>query len=179
MEEFTKALAEYTTTRDSLTVPHNCQAGYVISNMGTDLDAIEPFTVELTGIVDTMQEELAKEVRLLEGVDVPEYAPLENEHLDSETKECQWSNASANGCWTTDRTHACTPELSTSVSIAEPSSLIFPTEQSSGLSSLRSMNCSEGKLERCGCGTDATNESCACMEQTINVPMAGTLSEEK
>ena len=179
METFTKALAEYTETRDSLTVPHNCQAGYVISNMGTDLDAIEPFTSELTGIVDTMQEELAKEVRILEGVDAPEYTPLENEHLEGETKEYQWSNASASGCWTTDPTHGCTPELSSSVSIAEACSPIFPTEQSREPRWLQSMSCSEGKLESCGCGTDVTNGHCACMEQTISVPMAGTLSEEK
>ncbi len=172
-------MEEYTKTRDSLLVPHNCQAGYVISNMGTDLDAIDPFTSELTGIVDTMQEELAKEVRILEGVDVPDYVPLENEHLESETKEDQWSNASANGCWTTDPIPASTPESSNSACIAEASNPIFRMGQSNEPQSMPSMSCSEAKLESCGCGTDTTSGHCACMEQTISVPMAGTPSEEK
>ena len=84
----------------------------------TYIDEIEPFTVELTGIVQDMQIRLATEIRILEGTEemtredilIPPPADPEavlreltgqNELSGVETKEDQWSNASANGCWTT------------------------------------------------------------------------------
>jgi hypothetical protein len=162
----------------------------------TPLDAIQPFTQNLAEIVHEMQNQLATEMRILEGTEIPAREEItipppedpeavlreltgQNELSESETKECQWSNASANGCWTTDPIPGSTLESSSSACIAELFSRNCPIRQSSDLSSSPSMNCSEGKLESCGCETDATNGSCACMEQTINVPMAGTLSEEK
>lgn len=63
----------YTKDRDDLLTPSKLTAAYLCSSAGTDLDAIEPFTHELMGIVDTMKEQLASEARLLEGVEVPEY----------------------------------------------------------------------------------------------------------
>lgn len=66
-------MEDYTKDRDDLMTPSKLTAGYVLSDFGTDLDAIDPFTEELTGIVDTMKEALANEARLLEGVPVPVY----------------------------------------------------------------------------------------------------------
>jgi hypothetical protein len=160
------------------------------------LDEIEPFTEELSGIVRDMQVLLATETRILEGTEDltreeivipppedPEAVLREltgqNELSGGETKECQWSNASANGCWTTGHTHDCIREFATSASTAAPSSLSYPMAQSSEVSLPVWTNSSEAKSDSCGCGTDATSESCACMEQTINVPTVGMPSEEK
>ena len=72
--------------RDDLETPTKLTAGYVLSDFGTDLDKIEPFTTELTDIVDKMKEELASETRILEGTEVPEYK--ENElSTGEESKE--------------------------------------------------------------------------------------------
>jgi len=162
----------------------------------TYLDEIEPFTVELAAIVREMQTQLATETRILEGTDLPPREEItipppadpeavlreitgQNELSGGETKECQWSNASANGCWTTGRIHGCIPELNTSASTVALSSPTYPIPQSSEVLLPVWTNCFEGKSESCGCATGATNESCDCMVQTINVPMAGTPSEEK
>jgi hypothetical protein len=63
----------YTKDRDDLKTPSKLTAGYVLSDFGTDLDAIEPFTAELAGIVEEMKAKLVTETRLLEGTHLPEY----------------------------------------------------------------------------------------------------------
>ena len=160
------------------------------------LDEIEPFTEELTGIVRDMQALLATETRILEGTELPQREAIvipppedpeavlreimgQNELSGGETKEGQWTNASAIGCWTTAPTHISTLESNSSACIAELFSQSCPIPQSSEVSLPVWTGSCEEKSDTCGCGTDASSGSCACMEQTINVPMAGTPNEEK
>ena len=162
----------------------------------TPIDAIEPFMEELSEIVKEMQQKLPTETRILEGSDMIEREDIripppkdpqaildqltgKNELSQGETKEDQWSNASANGCWTTAPIPDSTPELSSSASIAELFDQNCPIQFFTVRPSPASTRFSGERLESCGCGTDTTNGRCACMEQTINVPMAGTPSEEK
>lgn len=166
------------------------------SGFGTDIETIEPFTEELTGIVKEMQEKLVDETKMLEGTEMLEREDIvipppenpeeilaqltgKNELSGDETKDDQWTNASQNGLWTTDPILTSMPESSSSATTARCSSLRCPTRRSRELSSPESTNCCEGKSDDCGCETDATSESCACMVQTISVPTVGTPSEEK
>lgn len=162
----------------------------------TYIDQIEPFTEELTGIVKEMQEKLASETRILEGTEdftrediiiPPPIHPEEtlailtgkNELSGGETKDTQWSSDLLSGCLTTDPTLISTLESNSSVCIAELFNQNCPIPPSS-VRLLPVLTRSYGEtLESCGCGTDATNGSCACMVQTINVPMVGMPSEEK
>jgi hypothetical protein len=162
--------------RDDLATPSTLTAGYVLSNFGTDLDAIEPFTTELTGIVDKMKDELANELRILEGTDVPEY---QNELSDDETKVDQWRSILPNGSWITDLTHTLTPELSSSSSSVRPNSPVSPTLNYGAMCS-HSLSPSWGPTwVDCGPVTDATNESSECTVPTISEPTLGTPNEEK
>ena len=162
----------------------------------TYIEDIEPFTEELSGIVVEMQEKLATETRILEGTEdltretiiiPPPINPEEtlailtgkNGLSEGETKEEQWSNVLLNGCSTTDPTLISTLESNSSACIAELFSQDCPIP-SSNVRLLPVLTRSYGEtLESCGCGTDAMNGSCVCMEQTISVPMVGTSSEEK
>jgi hypothetical protein len=161
---------------------------------GTPLDAIEPFTEELTGIVAEMQEKLGSETKLLEGTEtltrediripLPDdpariLAILKNELSDGKTNEEEWKSPSQSGCWTTDPTPTFTLESSSTACIAELFSQDSPIPRSNAASSdMWTGSCEEMRGD-CGCETDATNGPCACMEQTISVPMVGTPSEEK
>jgi hypothetical protein len=164
----------------------------------TSLEDIEPFTEELTGMVIEMQDKLAVETRILEGTEVPSREDIiipppvnpeetlailtgkpKNELSGGETKEEQWSSDLLNGCSTTGLIPISTLESNSSACIAELFSQDCPIPPFD-VRLLPVLTRSYGeKLESCGCGTDATNESCACMEQTISVPMVGTQSEEK
>jgi hypothetical protein len=79
MDETKKKIQEHLDA--DLMTPSTLTAAYLCPNAGADLDAIEPFTAELTGIVDTMKEQLAEETRILEGIDAPEYTPLSQNEL--------------------------------------------------------------------------------------------------
>ena len=164
----------------------------------TYLEDIEPFTQELTGIVLEMQEKLAMETRILEGTDLPPREEIiipppinpeetlailtgksKNELSGGETKEDQWNSVLLNGCSTTDHIPIFKLESNSSVCIAELFNQDCPIPPSS-VRLLPVLTRSFGAtLEGCGCGTDATNEPCVCMEQTISVPMVGMPNEEK
>jgi len=68
--------------RDDLETPTKLTAGYVLSDFGTELDEIEPFTTELTKTVNDMKEKLVSESKLLEGTEIAEreeiVIPMEN-----------------------------------------------------------------------------------------------------
>lgn len=162
--------------REDLQTPHNCHAAYTISNFGTDLDAIEPFTTELTGIVDKMKEELANEVKILEGTDIPEY---QNELSDDETKIDQWRSVLPNGSWTTGLTHTSTPASSSLFSSVRHNSPVSPTLASAGMCSHSSTPSWGPTWADCGRGIDAMNESSECTVPMISELTLGTPNEEK
>ena len=173
-------LEEYIKDRDDLTTPTKLTAAYICPNAGTDLDAIEPFTEELTGIVDKMKEELANEKRILEGVDIPEYTPLDqNELSQSETKEDQWKSSSLFGCSTTVPTRTSTPDSSTSSCIARHNSPVSDILGSARCSCPLQTPSWQGTWVDCGCVTDAMNECSECTVPMISELTPGTPSEEK
>jgi hypothetical protein len=171
---------EYLANREDLTTPSTLTAGYILSNFGTDLDAIDPFTEELTGIVDKMKEELANEKRILEGTEVPEYQQLpQNELSPSEVKEDQWRNFSPFGFSRTDRIRISTPDsnsLSSSVRHNSPVSDILGSARCSCPLQTPSW---QGTSVDCGCVTDAMNESSECTVPMISELTPGTPSEVK
>jgi hypothetical protein len=164
----------------------------------TYIGEIEPFTEQLASIVVEMQDKLATETRILEGTEdttrediviPPPANPDEilalltgkskNELSDGETKEAQWSSDLLSGCSTTDLIPISMFESSSSACIADLFDRSCPIRPSAVRLLPAQIPFSGVTLEGCGCGTDAMNESCGCMEQTISVPMVGTPSEEK
>ena len=83
-ENLTKLIEERIKEReaDVLTTPYTCDAAYIYYPVGASLEEIEPFTKELTTMVDKMKEELVKETRILEGTEIPKYKEneLSTEH---------------------------------------------------------------------------------------------------
>lgn len=166
--------------RDALDIPHSCHAGYILSNFGTELDAIEPFTTELTSIVDIMKEELANEARILEGTDIPDYVPLaQNEHSEEKSDEEQWKTVLPNGSLRTVRILGSIPDSNTLSCFARPNSPALDIADSDGKSYERQIPSSWGILGGYGVVTDVMNESSECTVPTINEPMPGTPNEEK
>lgn len=171
----------YVQQRNDLDTPSQLNAvGLYLSNLGCGLEEIEPFTAELTDIVDKMKEELANETRLLEGTEVPEYTPLENELSGGETKEDQqWTTDLRNGFSTIVRIPTCANDSSTLPCSVRPNSPVSPTPDSGVRSCpLGTGSCLE-MSGTCGCVTDLTNESSACTVPMTNVPTPGTPSAEK
>ena len=159
------------------TAPVTLSAGYILSDFGTDLDAIEPFTAELTGIVDQMKEELANEARILEGTDVPEYN--QNELSEGKLSEEEWRTFLLNGSSTTVRTLTSIPGSNSSYSSARYNSPVSPTLGYARCSCPSSTPSWQATSDGCGCATAAMNESSECMVPMINEPMPGTPSEAK
>jgi hypothetical protein len=173
-------MENYTKERDDLLTPSKLTAAYTISNFGTDLDAIEPFTAELTGIVDKMKEELANEVRILEGTDAPEYKPLpQNELSEEKISEEEWKTFLANGSLKTVRILTSIPGLSSSSSSVRPNSPASGTPDSVGPSFLSLTPFSSPIWVVSGCVIDATNESSECTVPMISELTLGTPSEAK
>ena len=172
MEERIKARQQ-----EDLTVLHKCDAAYIYHPVGASLDEIEPFTTELTQVVDTMKEELANEKRILEGTDVPEYK--ENELTIVKITEEQWKNALQSGSLTTDPIHTLTP---VSDSLFDSAEHLNPDSPSAilpeSLERLFRGLCSE-RSDDCGTETDAMNECSECTVPTTNEPMDGMPSEAK
>jgi hypothetical protein len=177
--EFTKQMEERIRDRatEDLTVVHNCDAAYIYHPVGASLDEIEPFTTELTSVVDKMKEELVNETRILEGTDVPEYK--ENELSQSKPTDEQWTSDSQNGSSTIDLIPTSTlasDSLSAFVGLLNQDS---PGDISRE-SFMRAFNVScSVRSGGCGIEIDATNESCECTVPTISEPTDGMQSEEK
>ena len=164
----------------------------------TYIEEIVPFTEELAVIVGEMQEKLATETPILEGAEdltrediiiPPPMNPEEtlailtgkskNELSGAETKDSQWSSDLLSGCSTTDPTLISMFESSSSACIADLFNRDCPIRLSSEKPLPVPTHFYGATLEGCGCETDATNEHCDCMEQTISVPTVGTPNEEK
>lgn len=62
-----------------LTIPHECTAVYIASNLGTDIQEEEKFQEEFHEIVDKMKEEMVNETRILEGTTIKPYEALVEE----------------------------------------------------------------------------------------------------
>ncbi len=177
-EERTKAMIDiYTKDRNDLMTPSKLTAAYICSNAGTDLDAIEPFTTELTGIVDKMKEEMANEMPMLEGTDVPEYK--QNELSDAETKEGQWTTDLQNGFSTIVLIPGLTPGLNTSSCSARHNSPVLDTLGFASCSCPLQTPSWQATSEDCGCVTDAMNESSECTVPMISELTHGMPSEVK
>ena len=158
---------------EDLTTPHTCDAVYIYYPAGASLDEIEPFTTELTEVVDKMKEELLNEKRVLEGTDVPEYK--ENELSQPKDIEEQWKTLSQPGFSTTDLTHISIIELNNSSSFADIFTRSCPIVRSDDELSQLSTNSCSGKLEDFGGEIDVTNEFSECTVPMINEQMDGTL----
>lgn len=170
-----KILEDFIQSRD-IETPHNCTAGYIVSNMGADIEEERRFQNELHEIVDKMKEDLVNETKILEGTDIPVY---QNELSSSESKEEQWKTDLPSGYSTIDLTPISN----------EDSNISFSSVSS--LNRVRIMDgCDEKYPEQpeilCGANsvdfgnvTGHLNESFDCMEQTINVPVLGIPNEEK
>jgi hypothetical protein len=179
-QRYKAELEAYMKEHEDLMTPSTLMAAYLCPNAGTDLDAIEPFTLELTDIVDRMKEELATEVRILEGLDAPEYAPLpQNELSHAETKEDQWTTDLQNGFSRIGRIPTSTLVSSTSSSSARNNSPVSDIPDCGGRSCLPRTDCCAATLDDYGCETGATSESCECTVPTISEPTPGTPSEAK
>ena len=165
-------------------------AVYLPSAYGVDIAAEQMFQQELHGIVDDMKVKIVDEKKILEGTLNPEYGkgdwtipdvPREeqNELSQSTPTGEQWKTDSPSGSWITDPILASTCESSTLCSSVELLSPSCPIALLRRPSTLLSISLCQGMLVGCGCETGVTNESCACMEQMINVPTDGMPSEEK
>ena len=173
---FQAQMDAYMKEHDDLLTPSKLNAAYTVSDFGADLDAIEPFTAELTGIVDKMKEELANETRILEGTDIPEY---QNELSEGETKEGQWTTDLPSGFSTIVLTPISMRGSSNLPCSARPNSPVSPTLGCAGRFCERSTGSSWVMSDGCGCGTVAMNESSECTVPTISEPTPGTPSEAK
>lgn len=161
---------------DDFTTPHNCNAAYMVSNMGVDIEEEHAFQEELHGIVDKMQEDLVHEVKILEGTLEPVY---QNELSDAERKEEQWKTDLPSGFSIIAHTPISNDVSNTSFSSVSSLNRARVIQDSSETSTTQSSP-SCGKIwADCGLETEPSSELSDCMEQTINVPMLGTLSEEK
>ncbi len=170
-------MENYTKERDNLETPSTLTAGYVLSNMGTDLDAIEPFTTELTAIVDKMKEELVNEKRILDGTEVPEYN--QNELSEEKISEEEWTTFLPSGSLRTVRILTSIPGSSTSSCSVRHNSPVLDILGSASCSCpLQTPSCPPIWVD-CGCVIDAMNESSECTVPMINEPMPGTPSEAK
>lgn len=179
MGEFTKQMEERIKQRtaEDLTILHKCDAAYIYHPVGASLDEIEPFTTELTSVVDKMKEELVNEKRILEGTDVPEYK--ENELSQSNPTEGQWTSDLPNGFSTTDLIPTSTLESDSLSAFVGALNQGSPSDISRE-SFMRAFNVScSVRSGGCGIEIDATNESCECTVPMTNEPMDGTQSEEK
>lgn len=87
-------IKEYMNQRDDLETPHQCTGEPVDPDVGVPLELIEEHTNILNQIVNQMMEDMTRETRILEGMEIPTYAVLlaqldkENE-LSEEKKDKQ------------------------------------------------------------------------------------------
>lgn len=160
---------------EDLMTSHTCDAAYIYYPAGASLDEIEPFTNELTEVVDKMKEELLNEKRLLEGTEIDEYK--ENEFSQPMLVEEQWKMLLQNGYSTTDLIPISITESNNLPSFVGLFTQNYPIENSNDRFSQSSTNSCSGKLEDFGDEIDHMNEFSECTVPTINEQTDGTLNE--
>ena len=65
--------------RDDLETPHQCTAEPIEIDAGVPLELIEGHSNELNELVEKMMEDMLSETRLLEGVEIVDYATLRDQ----------------------------------------------------------------------------------------------------
>ncbi len=167
---------------DDLMTPHNCNAAYIASDMGVDIEEEHNFQEELHGIVDKMQEDLVHETKILEGTLDPQYDPNEfpqNELSKSNSEDKQWMTGLLNGFSITDLTPISSDESSISFSTASSLNQARVIHDSDEMSIEQSSPSCPVIWADCGTEIERLSEQSDCMVQTISVPVLGTPSEEK
>lgn len=153
----------------------------------TPIGLIKPFTEQLQLIVETMQKQMAEEVKILEGTEIPDYSVFRNQ-LDEETKNepsereallKEWTNSLPDGFLKTDLTQDLTQEsdiLSTFAELFNQNCLSVSSNEK--LTPL-SMNLCKETLDVSGCETDVMNVCYDCTVPMISELTDGTLNEVK
>jgi hypothetical protein len=145
---------------------------------GAELDQLDTYNEEFSGLIEDMFQKLPMEKRILEGAEVPIYT-AKTDFPDTSVEHQQWNSVLPSGCLTTAPTHTSLTGLSSSACTAELSSPSYPTMQCEEQSTPSSgSSCSE-KWDDCGNEIDAMNECSECTVPMINELMDGTLSEVK
>jgi len=86
MEKLTEAeQKERLQQREDLETPHQCTGEPVEPDVGVPLELIEEHTNYLNEIVTQMMEDMTRETRILEGMEIPDYAVF-REELDKENE---------------------------------------------------------------------------------------------
>jgi hypothetical protein len=148
------------------------------SDAGAELQELDTYNEEFTGLIEDMFEKLPMEKKILEGAELPVYNP-KTDFTDTKTEHQQWNSVLPSGCLTTGPTRTSLTGLSNSVSTVEHWNQISHTLRSEGKSiRLFGNSCSE-KLDGCGSAIDATNESSECTVPMISEQMDGMPSEVK
>lgn len=79
--------------RDDLETPHQCTGEPMDPDVGVPLELIEEHNNVLNQIVNQMMEDMTRETRILEGMEIPDYATFrdqldkENELSEEKTEE--------------------------------------------------------------------------------------------
>ena len=190
-DERMQKLAEDMKTQTEQPPSKDVAGVYLPSTYGADIEAEQVFQQELHVIVDDMKVKLVDEKKILEGTLNPEYgkgdwgmpyierAITENELSHSNLTEEQWKSDSQNGFSTTDPIPISTHDSSSSSFSVEESTPSFPTIPLRRLSTSSLEGSWTERLVVSGSVIDVMSASFESMEQTINVPMAGMLNEEK
>lgn len=163
--------------QEDLMIPHQCKAGYLVPNVGAEIDKIDEFTTGLRRRVDQMKKDMVHETRILEGTEMPKYT--QNEFSHPKLTDEQWKSLSIDGCSTIDPIPDSTVESNNSVSFvscSNPDSVIHTFSDKYGQQS--SPSCPV-IWANCGFVTDVMNESCECMVPTTSELMLGTPNEVK
>ena len=174
-----KILQDFKKARDTddLTTPHTCNAGYVYSDMGVDIEEECKFQEELHEIVDKMKDDLVHEKKILEGTIEPVYDENELSHLIPVNE--QWKNGLLNGSSTTDLTPISSEDSNTSFSsVSSLNRARVIQDYDEKYPESLTILCAETSGD-CGNGIGLSNELSDSMVQMTNVPMLGTQSEEK
>jgi hypothetical protein len=173
---------QYIAQRDNITIPfqRHLEDRYS-SELGTNINEIEPFTVEFTEIVEEMKQKLVDEKPILQGTEVPVYKPFEQNEIGYYRKEVSpvWKQPLDIGCLRADLIPTSILDSNISSYTVEPSNQTCLTADCDAKLSEQPTSCSKEILDDCGCAIDATNESSVCTVPMINELTDGTQNEEK
>jgi len=145
---------------------------------GAELDQLDTYNEEFTGLIEDMFEKLPMEKKILEGAELPVYN-AKTDFPYTNVEHQQWKNVLPSGCLTTAPTHTSLTGLSNSVSTVEHCRQFGLTPVSDEKSTPSSGNSCSGKLDDFGNEIVAMNESSECTVPMISVLTDGTLSEVK